>query len=548
MLDKSKKVYVLDTNILVGYPRIIPGKHGTGQVLDNPSGDLTDAHLVIPSAVIRELSKFKTENTDRGNSAREVLRNVREYAETVTYDMNSNYHLESAIELPGGQLLSILPVHADFKKTLAFRPAEDDMDGQIILAALTCAYLMEHDPDEKVFGSNEMDITDNSKRGNIASSKVVLLTNDNGLAIRARERGIVTSRYSYDLPKPYTGRREVVVPPEIFQEFWDSRTLERDFWEEFLPDEPKLVANEFIVMRREDPKDYPLEMLTEGNPYYKHIGRYDYLKDAIVGLKYTSEAPYAVRSEGQAMYTEALFHPDIALVLCTGPAGSGKTYLPTVYGIHVCQKGQYVDEVVVPCADFGKLGALPGGLDEKMSLDTGPIRNAIRNYLLKDDPHFKTTFDKFRKEGSKFKPGDVKLTNDDDNDDNDTPLSFNDLINNRINLTWRMFFRNLPVEKAQGLDFAYELVHYDEFQDQSPSRADMLVKRLGEGGKIIITGDIKQIHAPYLDEYNNGIVYVARIFYDNPMVARVSLLKEEVERHELVRFIAERQEEKQKTP
>ena len=98
-----------------------------------------------------------------------------------------------------------------------------------------------------------------------------------------------------------------------------------------------------------------------------------------------------------------------------------------------------------------------------------------------------------------------------------------------------------PVEKARGLDFAHEIVLYDEFQDQSPSQADMLIKRIGKGGKIVITGDIRQIHAPYLDENNNGIVYALRELYDSPMVARVSLLEEEVERHDLVKMIASHQ-------
>ena len=74
----------------------------------------------------------------------------------------------------------------------------------------------------------------------------------------------------------------------------------------------------------------------------------------------------------------------------------------------------------------------------------------------------------------------------------------------------------------------------------------MLIKRLGQDGKMVITGDIRQIHAPYLDENNNGIVYVLRELHDDPMVARVSLLEVEVARHKLVRMIAERQASKRK--
>ena len=123
----------------------------------------------------------------------------------------------------------------------------------------------------------------------------------------------------------------------------------------------------------------------------------------------------------------------------------------------------------------------------------------------------------------------------DDEDEYEHPIDA------KVNAIWAKYFRNIPVESARGLDFSAELILYDEFQDQSPSQADMLVKRIGEWGKVVITGDIKQIHAPYVDEYNNGITYATSLLYDFPMVARVSLLKDEVERHALVKVIAERQ-------
>ncbi|MBR2836776.1 PhoH family protein [Candidatus Saccharibacteria bacterium] len=541
--DDGRPVFVIDTNVLVDYPDIIPSKDGTVRVFENPAVDLNRAHLVIPSAVIRELSSFKKENSERGKTARTVLRDIRGYAENNIRGMHAAYQLDAAVELPDGKLLSVLPVHADFKGNLPFRPAEDDMDGQIILAALAVAYLQYHKNSERLFDLREtrtspVDWSSKETHFSAFSRDVVLLTNDNGLAIRARERGITTSRYSYDLPSPYTGRRDLIVPPEVFVEFWNERRLDRDIWEEFMPNEAPLVANEFVAMQLANPNDYPEEFIT-GDPYYRHIGRYNTEEDAIVGLRYAQGAPFTILNDGQAMYAEALLDPEISAVICTGPAGSGKTYLPTVYGMTACQKGKYIDVAVVPCANFGNLGALPGGLNEKMALDVGPIRNALRNYLLKEDLHFRKELEKVRKNG-------VTLRYNEATEDDCQPMSFNDKIQARIGLLWQMFFRNIPVEKARGLDFAYELALYDEFQDQSPSQADMLIKRIGHDGKIVITGDVKQIHAPYLDKFNNGIVYASRELYDSPLVARVSLLKNEVERHELVRMIAARQAKRHK--
>ena len=524
----SRPIYVVDTNVIVDYVDIIP--NGNPKPPEEPTVDLTGSHLVIPTAVVRELSSFKKENSDRGKAARTALRRLRTLVEGDLRTMNGAYNLEASVTVAGSnQLISVLPVHKDFKKGLPFSPSEDDMDGQIILATLTVMALCDG------MRINGASLKDGSTRG-ISFAKpggVTLLTNDNGLAIRARERGIITSRYGYKYPEPYTGRRDLVVPPEVFTEFWDEKVLDRDIWEEFMPNEKPLVANEFIAMQLANVRDYPADFPTSVDPYFRHIGRYDAQRDQIVGLRYVAEAPFQVLNDGQAMYAEALLHPDFAAVICTGPAGSGKTYLPTAYGIEACQQGKFIDIAVVPCADNGKLGALPGDLNEKMSLSVGPTRNAIRNYLLNNNTHFKKEWEKAQKNGvfmsyEEFTGGDSKP-------------SLNDDLDEYISLIWRAIFKNIPVEKARGLDFAHELILYDEFQDQSPAQADMLMKRIGKGGKMVITGDIRQIHAPYLDENNNGIVYVLRELYNSPMVARVSLLEREVERHDLVKMITERQ-------
>ena len=81
--------------------------------------------------------------------------------------------------------------------------------------------------------------------------EVTLLTNDNGLAIRARECGIRTSRYGYKFPEPYTGRRDIVVPKDLLTEFFVEKRISRELFEETMPRETTLVANEFIVMRAE---------------------------------------------------------------------------------------------------------------------------------------------------------------------------------------------------------------------------------------------------------------------------------------------------------
>lgn len=544
-MSKNRITYVVDTNILVDYVDIIPS--GSNKQPEEPTVDLSEAHMVIPTAVIRELPSFKRERSERGKSARIVLRRIRRMVEGKIHSMDEVYRLQAPITITdGNQIISVLPVHKNFKRCLPFSPSEDDMDGQIILATLTIAFLKNGLP---IDGTAEMDDVLSIKPENI-----VLLTNDNGLAIRARERGLLTSRYGYKYPEPYTGRRDIVVPRELFMDFYNLRKIERERFEELMPSERTLAANEFIVMRLENKEDYPRDFDMANNPYFLHIGRYDYEEDAIVPLKYVGNFPVKLKNAGQAIYAEALMTPNFAAVLCTGPAGSGKTYMATVWGYNACKNGEYIGVTTVPCENQSKLGALPGDLDEKMDPDVQPLKNALRNYILNEEPKFKKELENMRKFGINSKPKrDSECTDErpkrngngngfGDDDTEKTPIKVR--LENRVELIWKNWFSSVPIENARGRDFAYEVALYDEFQDQNVAQADTLIKRIGSNGKIILTGDVEQIHAPYLDRSNNGLVYASRQLFDNPMVAQVCFTEDEVIRHPLVRFIAKRQKDR----
>ena len=557
MLVEIRPIFVIDTNILIDYPDIIPPKEGKME-LKEPTVDLSKALIVIPTAVIRELSSFKKEKTERGKVARAMLKRLREMFEGIDSSLDGSYTLDSGIAIsktgetypldsgmplddivPSNhnveRVISILPVHKNFKKCLPFSPSEDDMDGQIILATLATEFIV---AGLSIDGTLKREGAMNFE----PSGFVKLLTNDNGLAIRAGRRGIFTSRYGYMPPPPYTGRREVEVPKELFDYFYDKQKIELDIWQMEMPEESErpLIANEFIIMHLKNPDDYPPEFVYDLNPYFRHIGRYDAESKAIVALEYIADFPEPIMNDGQAIYAEALMNPNFAAVICQGPAGSGKTYMATVYGCDACKKGQYIGVTVVPCASQSKIGALPGDLNEKMDPEVQPIKNAIRNYLLKTDRGLKAELKELREHGAKVpKPrSENACTNGEENEDQ---RSIRQKLRDRINAIWDAWFSNLPIENARGRDFSYEVALYDEFQDQNTTQADTLLKRLGMEGKIVITGDTEQVHAPYLDSSNNGLVYASHQLKDNPMVAQVCFVEKEVIRHPLVKAIAERQ-------
>lgn len=530
MLDK-RPIYVVDTNVIIDYGDII-ADHTEEQPAE-PTVDLSHAHIVIPTVVIRELSRFKGEKSDRGKAARVALKRILEIDNQESTGVDASYLLQHPTRVAGGdQLLSVLPVHKNFKRALPFSPSEDDMDGQIILATLTAIFLRREQP---IDGSYCGDLSHS-----FADTDVTLLTNDNGLAIRARERGIKTERYGYKYPAPYTGRRDVIVPRSLFEKFLFMRRIELEEWNENMPDQPELVANEFIVMDLENPVDYPFDFNPKWNPGFEHIGRYDATEKAILPLMYVKEfsqiAP--LHSDGQAIYAEALMDDRFAAVVCTGPAGSGKTFMATVYGYWACKKGKYIGVTVVPCDSRSKLGALPGDLDEKMDPDVQPIKNALRNFLF-EDKKISSELKAQRKHGvpgQEPKQGNCECA--------PGKKSIKKRVEEQANLIYSNWFSNIPIEHARGRDFAYEMAIYDEFQDQNFSQADTLIKRLGTNGKIIITGDTEQIHAPYIDASSNGLLYASRQLMGSEMVAQVCFTEEEVIRHPLVKMIAMRQKAK----
>lgn len=112
--------FVVDTNIIVDYVEIIP--NGTKNEPEEQTIDLSHAHIVIPTAVIRELSNFKNEQaTERGKASREALRRIRKLTEGKIKSLDEVYNLDAPIEAKNGkQLFSILPVHDRFKNVYRF--------------------------------------------------------------------------------------------------------------------------------------------------------------------------------------------------------------------------------------------------------------------------------------------------------------------------------------------------------------------------------------------------------------------------------------------
>ena len=181
-----------------------------------------------------------------------------------------------------------------------------------------------------------------------------------------------------------------------------------------------------------------------------------------------------------------------------------------------------------------------------MDPNVQPIKNALRNYLIESDKDIRKKMNNFRHFGVAGNTSSKHNTDQQRNSDQQRQKSVKRRLEDQVENIWSNWFSNIPIAYARGRDFSYEFVIYDEFQDQNRSQADTLIKRIGKEGKIVITGDISQIHAAYLDQSNNGLTYARQALVNLPMVAQVNFTEDEIVRHPLVREVAKRQNNKQK--
>lgn len=537
-LDKKYPVYLIDKSILLTCPEIIPTSQGW-QVADN-NLQITGKHFVIPASVILELEEQKRQEGLDSFTSKDLLFRIRQLLVETDYqtDQKSNGELVSAIYFR--QTDTLFSVFANVSDTeldlLGFAfdsgylrqknkyPQIQTEHQEIRTAQLISAA---NQITKSLIDFQPADGWTEDQYGTIQQKPTVeILTCNNLVNILARTNGIKTSPLEFT-KRLYTGRRDIIVPPDFYNIFLASKDgIDHQTWQEYFPDEPELVANEFISMTPNLELD-DLDIISPARDQYAHIGRFDQEADKIVHLTHYKNFGIRLKNEGQAMYAEAISNPSISVVFVTGSAGTGKTFLSVLGAIKACALGKFLQATIVPCSiDVQRaLGFLPGDLDDKIGPNIAPIKNAIQNYIKLTDSKFSKALETTPDSGDKqCKTKDLQST-----------------IRTESDKLYNKYFKNIPVEAARGLDFANMFVIYDEFQDQTPDQADMLLKRVAKDSKVIISGDIKQIHQHGLSKQNNGLSYAKQLCLGLPMVAQIELKDIEVVRSEFVQAIVARQ-------
>ncbi|HLY89654.1 MAG TPA: PhoH family protein [Acetobacteraceae bacterium] len=157
------------------------------------------------------------------------------------------------------------------------------------------------------------------------------------------------------------------------------------------------------------------------------------------------------RSPGQAAYIEALASHD--MVFGIGPAGTGKTYLAVAQAVAMLQAGK-VERIVLsrPAVEAGeRLGFLPGDLKEKVDPYLRPLYDALHDMM----------------------PGDQVVRR---------------LANGEIEVA--------PLAFMRGRTLAHCYAILDEAQNTTPVQMKMWLTRMGEGTRMVVTGDLSQVDLP----------------------------------------------------
>jgi len=317
-------------------------------------------------------------------------------------------------------------------------------------------------------------------------SKVVMVTKDINLRLKAKALDLPAEDYKTGKVKDsmmmYSGMSLI---EDVESEF--IRKLYQDGESKKLTVLGKeKMSNHFYILRNGQSS-----ALTYYNGKEKSLQRVD--KVYAYGIK--------PKNAEQAFAMHAILNPEIRLVTISGVAGTGKTLLALAGSLEL--KNTYdqlfLARPIVPLSNK-EIGFLPGDAEEKVNPYMQPLwdnLNFIKNQFGENEKKRKA-IDEMQAAG--------KITI--------CPLAF-----------------------IRGRSLSNCIMIVDEAQNLTPHEVKTIITRAGENTKIILTGDVRQIDTPYLDEQSNGLSFVIERLKGQDLYCHVTL--EKGERSELANLANE---------
>ncbi|WP_438351641.1 PhoH family protein [Paenibacillus sp. FA6] len=317
-----KKIYVLDTNVLLHDP--------------NSIFSFEEHNVVIPAIVLEEIDSKKRNPDEIGRNARTVSRlldGLREYG-----------HLHSGVTLHHGGSLKVELNHRSFLKMQELF-GEINNDNRILAVALN--YQLEEEQKAE-------------------PAPVVIVSKDVLVRVKADVLGLITQDYLTDRTASpselYTGYSTIKVHPAIIDEFYSHRFLLIQALQLSYP----LYSHEFVILK--DEMGSGKSALLKVNSDCSRLEPLYLSNEPVWGL--------SARNAQQRMALELLLNDDIPLVTITGKAGTGKTLIALAAGLSKVEDEHKYKKLLIarPVVPMGKdIGYLPGEKDEKLRPWMQPI-------------------------------------------------------------------------------------------------------------------------------------------------------------------------------
>jgi PhoH-like ATPase len=281
----------------------------------------------------------------------------------------------------------------------------------------------------------------------------------------------------------YTGTFDMAVSAEKMVSYRSNGELD-------LPAGASYFPNEYCTLTE------------EGNPKRTALTKVDPTGRKLVPIIDCREGIWGIKPKNREQHFafDALLDDRVKLVTLMGKAGTGKTLLAMAAGLKRTMLDREFRRVIVarPTVSVGReIGFLPGSLEEKLNPWMQPIHDALE--LLSD----LNMGHESRRSGDLMRSGSVVVE----------ALSY-----------------------IRGRSIANQFMVIDEAQNLTPLEAKTIVTRVGNGTKIIFTGDPYQIDNPYVDGSSNGFNYIVSKFREQAVAAHIELQKGE--RSELAELAA----------
>jgi PhoH-like ATPase len=313
--------------------------------------------------------------------------------------------------------------------------------------------------------------------------KVILVTRDTLLRIKCNVLGIECEDYkkqqaTSSISKLYSGAKTLEGEFDI-DALYEHKAI--DLTDEELK-EARLLPNQFVVLQnKQDGRTGLVRYISKNDPLY--------LVDDVMKV-----GKLEARNKEQRFALQLLLDPEVKLVTLAGLAGCGKTLLSIAAGLEqVLEKKRYKSLVVCrPVQPMGRdIGFLPGTIEEKMEPWVAPIKDNLR-FLISNS-------------GKRSRNVEEALN-----------MYFDD---GTIEVEAMTFIRGRSISNA--------FMIIDEAQNLNVHELKTILTRVGEGTKIVLTGDIEQIDNTYVDSLSNGLTVAIEKFKEHEIAGHVTLIKGE---------------------